>query len=389
MMDRTTDRKLAGRQVAFTGRLALMSRNRAIDLVERHGGSVAPAVNRQTSFLVVGREGWPLKPDGRLTRKLEQARRLQRARLGLEIVPEERFFAMLEGEAPDGHVQRLYTIAELAQLLGTSRSQIEAWQRNGLIAATAHREGIPHFSFAQVAGAHSLRAFLDAGIPRRRLLRSIRQLQCWLSDEVAVGDLLPGLLSDGNRFLFRQESGRLVEMSGQRLFDFSEESAASTATVSWSLGSRDDDLFQQAVLLEREGRLEEAAGRYRQVLLAEGPDADVCFNLANVLHAMGEIQAAIERFHEAVTLDPRHADAWNNLGNLLAERNRLDEACHAYRQAVSIDPEYADAHYGLADSLEQVGRPDEARTHWRAYLEYESVGPWADYARSRLAARAG
>jgi DNA-binding transcriptional MerR regulator len=388
MMDRTTDRKLAGRQVVFTGRLALMARSSAIELVERHGGSVAPTVNRQTSFLVVGREGWPLRSDGRLTRKLEQARRLQRARLGLEIVPEERFFAMLEGEASGEH-QRLYTIAELAQLLGTSRSQIETWQRNGLIAATAHREGIPHFSFAQVAGARSLCAFLDAGVPRRRLLRSIRQLQCWLSDEVPVGDLLPGLLHDGSRFLFREESGRLVEMTGQRLFEFSEEPAPSSATVSWSPGSRDDELFEQAVLLEREGRLDEAAARYREVLLAEGPDADVCFNLANVLHAMGEIQAAIERFHEAITLDPRHADAWNNLGNLLAERNRLEEACHAYRQAVSVDPSYADAHYGLADSLEQAGRLDEARPHWRTYLEYEPVGPWADYARSRLSARAG
>jgi hypothetical protein len=56
---------------------------------------------------------------------------------------------------------------------------------------------------------------------------------------------------------------------------------------------------------------------------------------------------------------------------------------------VSIDPQYADAHYGLADTLEQVGRLDEARAHWGMYLDYEQVGPWADYARQRLAARTG
>jgi tetratricopeptide (TPR) repeat protein len=366
-----------------------MSRRQAAGLVERHGGSVAPVVSRQTSLLVVGREGWPLQANGRLTRKLEQARRLQRQRCGPEILTEERFFRMLAAEAVDEQVRRLYSIAELAELLGTSRSRIEAWQRNGLIASTDTRDGVPYFSFAQVAGARSLRAVLEAGIPHRRLVRSVRQLQRWLSDEMPIGDLLPGLLREGGRFLFRAEGGRLVETSGQLVFDFAEENPAPSATVSWSQAIGGDDLFEEAVRLEQEGRLEEAATRYRQLLLAEGPDADVCFNLANILQALGETQAAIERLHEAVTLDPEHADAWNNLGNLLAEKRQPEEACYAYRQAVSVDPQYADAHYGLADVLEQLGRLDEARRHWRSYLEYEQVGPWADYARSRLARTTG
>ena len=88
MMERTvTERKLAGQRVAFTGRLALMSRRAAVDLVERHGGTVTSTINRQTSVLVVGREVGPLRSDGRLTRKLQQARRLQRELRTLDVVP--------------------------------------------------------------------------------------------------------------------------------------------------------------------------------------------------------------------------------------------------------------------------------------------------------------
>src|SRR5690242_18142355 len=101
MMERTgVQRKLAGERVAFTGRLAQMSRRSATELVQRHGGSFSATVNRQTTMLVVGREGWPLRSDGRLTRKLEQARRLKRNQQSPEIVPEEGFFQRVQWELP-------------------------------------------------------------------------------------------------------------------------------------------------------------------------------------------------------------------------------------------------------------------------------------------------
>jgi tetratricopeptide (TPR) repeat protein len=377
-----TERKLAGQLVAFTGRLVLMSRRAAVDLVECHGGTVTPTVNRQTSVLVVGREGWPLRSDGRLTRKLQQARRLQREQRTPDLVPEERFFGFLQQGEPGDQVRRTYSVAELTDLLDVSRSRIESWQRNGLIAPVEVCLGVPRFDFRQVAAARSLRALLDGGVSPRRLARSLRELQIWLSDDMPVSELLPALLREGKQFLYRTETGRLVETTGQLVLEFAPD--AESTTVPWSNGTSDDANFAEAVRLEQDGQLEEAADRYRQILLQEGPDPDVCFNLANVLHRKGELQAAIERLYEAVTLDPEYADAWNNLGNLLAEKNRLEEACHAYHQAVTIDPEYADSHYGLADVLDQVGRCVEARIHWRTYLQIEPAGECADYARSRL-----
>jgi tetratricopeptide (TPR) repeat protein len=76
------------------------------------------------------------------------------------------------------------------------------------------------------------------------------------------------------------------------------------------------------------------------------------------------------------------------LGNVLCELGDHRGAVRAFERALVIDPQYADGHYSLADALEELGETTTAREHWRAYLEQEAYGEWADYARSRLASRA-
>lgn len=378
--------ELVGQQVAVTGRMASMTRRDVAGLIERHGGRFSPQVNRQTTVVVVGREGWPLQPDGRLSRKLQRAHELRQKGSTPEVVPEERFLRSLDLPHLASEVCQSYTLGELTRLLDVPRRRIEAWQRNGLLTPTGAHYEIPCFDFRQVAAARSLLKLLNGGVQPRRLVRSLWQLRAWFSADDGVGDLLGRLLHDGGRIVFRTDAGRLTETTGQLLFEF-ESNGDGPTTVAWRSGADSDRLFEEAVQLEQKGQLEEAARCYRQLLLDQGPDADVCFNLANTLHALGEVTAAIERLHEAVSIDRGHVDAWNNLGNLLAEAGRLAEAAEAYHRAVTVEPGYADARYGLADVLDQLGRFDEARLHWRAYLQQEPVGACADYARTRLATK--
>lgn len=383
MMERIARQELADQRVAFTGRLASMSRAAAAELVGRLGGAFSSTVNRQTSLVVVGREGWPLRPDGQLTHKLRRAHQLKRRGLPLEIVPEEQFLARVGIQSSENRLCRQYTVAELTGLLSLPRRKIEAWERNGLIRPSTVENGIARYDFRQVAAVRSLVRLLAAGVNPKRLFRNLRELRTWLAGEAEHDELLMRLLYDGGRLVLRTDAGQLVETTGQMLFEFESEEVP--ATLSWERIVSGDRLFEEATRLEQAGNLEEAARRYRQLLLDEGPDADVCFNLANVLYGLGEIQAAVERLHEAVSLDREHVEAWHNLGNLQAEQRRFADAEAAFRKALAIEPDYADAHYALADVLEQVGRCDEARSHWRAYLHEEQFGPWADYARKRLA----
>ena len=59
--------------VAFTGRLACMSRAEAFDVVRQRGGTRSPAVTKRTKVLIVGELGWPLLDDGRPSNKLSRA----------------------------------------------------------------------------------------------------------------------------------------------------------------------------------------------------------------------------------------------------------------------------------------------------------------------------
>jgi DNA ligase (NAD+) len=60
-------------RVAFTGRLACMTRAEAFEVVRSHGGTPSQEVTRRTNVLVVGELGWPLLDDGRPSNKLSRA----------------------------------------------------------------------------------------------------------------------------------------------------------------------------------------------------------------------------------------------------------------------------------------------------------------------------
>jgi tetratricopeptide (TPR) repeat protein len=197
-----------------------------------------------------------------------------------------------------------------------------------------------------------------------------------------AGNSLSLLERDG-QLLVRTRDDVLAETTGQLYWDFSHdpcvlvtfEKAAPTA----------DDWFERGWSHEQDGRLHEAAHAYRQALLTGESNAQICFNLGNVLHALGRREAAIERYSQAVELDSRFAEAWNNLGNVLCELGRCDEATSAYERALHVKPSFPDPHYNLADLLLNSGRQERAGHYWRQYLQLESCGPWAEYARMQLA----
>src|SRR5947209_6883849 len=90
---------LRGKQVAFAGKLASMTRKEAEKLVEEFGGNSVVQVNRQTSFLILGRDGLLLRKDGRISRKLLKAQLLQRRGHLLDILSEEELLARLRLES--------------------------------------------------------------------------------------------------------------------------------------------------------------------------------------------------------------------------------------------------------------------------------------------------
>jgi DNA ligase (NAD+) len=75
--------KLAGKSIVISGVFALHSRNEYKAMIEQHGGTNVSSISSKTSFILAGRDMGPAK--------LEKAQKL-----GVAIVSEEEFLAMIE-----------------------------------------------------------------------------------------------------------------------------------------------------------------------------------------------------------------------------------------------------------------------------------------------------
>ena len=128
--------------------------------------------------------------------------------------------------------------------------------------------------------------------------------------------------------------------------------------------SADDQVRQalrSAIVLEDDGKVAEAAAKYREILAAH-PDSSVAWtDLGNAEEKLGDNQAAEDAFRKALEIDPASRDALNNLAWLLYQEKRLDEAESFARKALS---EPGPDSYLVLDTLARVlaakGSCDEA-----------------------------
>lgn len=392
---------LAGKTIAFAGKLASMSRRDAAQLARQHGASVAERPGPEVQVVVVGEEGLPLGaeggPDDWFDEPLRQAAEGGR----LEVLSETQFWQRLGLVEHEADIHRLYTPAILARLLDVPLAVIRRWHRRGLIVPVREVRKLPYFDFQEVATARRLAELLAAGVSPRAIEKKLAGLARYLADvERPLAQL--SVIVRGKEILLRQGDG-LIEPGGQLRFDFEApradqetqdaEAGLTRAFVSMAQHRPADqppatpeELCRAAAEMEEEGSLEAAAELYRAAMAAAGPSAEVCFQLAELLYRLGDLGAARERYYTAVELDEDYVEARANLGCVLAETDRRDLAVAAFEGALRYHPDYADVHYHLARVLDELDRSWEALEHWRAFSELAPDSPWADEARQRLAA---
>ena len=137
--------------VAFTGRLACMTRAEAFEVVRQHGGAPSQAVTKRTNLLIVGELGWPLLDDGRPSNKLTRA-----TTYGIPVVSERRFLEWIGKAVPDG-LQKTYSGEQLAALSKLSSETIQELVQFGLL---DERGG--SFGFRDLASARQLNEIVNA-----------------------------------------------------------------------------------------------------------------------------------------------------------------------------------------------------------------------------------
>jgi tetratricopeptide (TPR) repeat protein len=103
-----------------------------------------------------------------------------------------------------------------------------------------------------------------------------------------------------------------------------------------------------SALLNRPGRLDEAATHLREAVRLNPDSVRARTDLGSALAKMGRYPEAIAEFQAALKLDASAAILHHNLGNALLESGRTAEAIAEYENALRLDPGYSEARHSLA-----------------------------------------
>jgi tetratricopeptide (TPR) repeat protein len=140
-----------------------------------------------------------------------------------------------------------------------------------------------------------------------------------------------------------------------------------------------DAHYNLGLALGRQGKGQEAIGHYEQALRLKPDDAEAHNNLGLALTGQGRLKEAIGHYQQALRIKPDDTEAHNNLGIALMGQGRLEEAIGHYQQALRLNPDYAEAHYNMGLVLQKMGRAQEAVGHYE-----QALGIKPDYVEARL-----
>jgi predicted O-linked N-acetylglucosamine transferase (SPINDLY family) len=130
-----------------------------------------------------------------------------------------------------------------------------------------------------------------------------------------------------------------------------------------------DVRIRAGIALQEQGRADEAAQRFRE-LLAQAPESpDLHFNLGNACRDLGRLDEALASYAKALALAPDLAAAHVNMGGTLLNQGKRQQALACFRKALALEPELAEAHYNLGVASYQAGDLRSAKQALAKYLE--------------------
>jgi predicted TPR repeat methyltransferase len=123
-----------------------------------------------------------------------------------------------------------------------------------------------------------------------------------------------------------------------------------------------------AVGTHREGRFEEAAAIYKQILDVDPDNTDALHFLGVAVHQAGRAKAALGFLDRALELEPDHPDALGNRGNVHRSLCNLELAEADYRRALELRPDDPNILGNLGTVLRARGDLEGAVTMYRAVI---------------------
>jgi tetratricopeptide (TPR) repeat protein len=276
-----------------------------------------------------------------------------------------------------------YGVRDVEKLLQLPRSTIRSLIDAGFVSPRRGPRRAWLFSFQDLIVLRTAQALAAAKVPRRRIMRSMKDLRRHLPEAMPLSGL--SICAVGDRVVVREGGARWQAETGQYVLAFEGDPVAGSLSVVDRVVDRAglaqagksgaasieppgaDDWFERAVSLESRGQTDRALEAYRHAIATDPAHLDAHINLGRLLHERGRFDEAERAYCEALKACGHHPMLLYNFGVLLEDLERKPEAMEQYAAALRGNPGLADCHYNLALLYEQHGKPKDAIRHMAQY----------------------
>jgi tetratricopeptide (TPR) repeat protein/roadblock/LC7 domain-containing protein len=125
-----------------------------------------------------------------------------------------------------------------------------------------------------------------------------------------------------------------------------------------------------ALVLESQGRLDEAVTPCREAIRIDSKNADAHSQLGSLLWRCGKPREGMAHLTEAVRFNPASPGSHIKLGQALFDQRKNDEALVHFNKAALLKPNYK-THRSIADIMTKYGQIDLAIVHYLKALQLE------------------
>lgn len=277
-----------------------------------------------------------------------------------------------------------FTQGEASRILGVTPSRLQYWHRLRLVVPSV-RWGERFYNFGDLVALRSIKTLTERHIPARKISRAISALGGGENVRAPLGEFQ--FFPSGRQIaaITPRSTGAVIEpLTGQFVLPF-HGLAGGTEKVLEMQSSAAEEIFEYAVRCESQpDGTEEAMRLYRRVIELQPRWSEPHINLGCVFYKTGELEKARQEFCAALELEAESVVGHFNLGCVFDEMGDSEKAIQYLHRAIELDPSHADAHFNLASTYEKSGRKQLALQHWISYLQLQSRGPWADFARAQV-----
>jgi tetratricopeptide (TPR) repeat protein len=278
-----------------------------------------------------------------------------------------------------------YTRSEVERMTGISRRELDYWTRLRLVLPRA-RWGERFFNFSDLVALETIKRLAAHRVPAIRIRKAVAALQAELGSAPAPLSRLRISTNGKQVVVFPPitQARPYEPLTGQFVIDFEASELAKKIRAMPSRSA--EEWFEIGMGYDSHAEsLDQAVHAYNRAVDAAPDWVEAHINLGTTLYQLGRMEEAREHFERAVFFDPLNPLAEFNLGCVLEQLGREGEAIRHLLRAIELAPALADAHLNLALAYEKKGQVQSALQHLSLYLKYEPNGPWAEFAKSRIA----